>query len=98
MTKEHASAIATLKSEVADMKAAHAQEEAATARALKEHQDAERELQTRLSEAELSNRSVQKLLATVVAEKEELIAENEDLRNVCEEAMSLAETTHSTHL
>ena len=55
----------------------------------------ERDLQMRLSEAESTSRSVQKVLATVVAEKEKIIAENEELKSVCEEAMSLAESTRS---
>lgn len=95
MAKEHASSVASMRSALADAKAAHSQEEAATARELKEHQEAQQVLQTRLSEAEMSNRSVQKILATVVSEKEELISENEDLKCMCEEAMSLAETTQS---
>jgi hypothetical protein len=57
--------------------------------------NSERDLHTRLSEAETNSRSIQKLLVGVVAEKEFLEKENEELRSVCEEAMSLAETTRS---
>jgi len=56
----------------------------------------EKHLQSRLAQAELSNKTIQKLLATVVGEKEELKAENDEIRAMAEEAMSLAETTHST--
>lgn len=50
----------------------------------------ERDLETKLSDAEFANKSIQKMLANVVADKEKLTAENEELKAVCEEAMSLA--------
>jgi hypothetical protein len=62
---------------------------------LEQLRDSERDLHSRLSEAEMNSRSIQKLLVSVVAEKELLAQENEELKNVCEEAMSLAETTRS---
>ena len=95
VSREHASVVASLKSEIAALAASKAQEDASTVRALKQYHDAERHLQTRLSEAETSYRSFEARLATAMAEKEELIAENEELRSVCEEALSVAETTHS---
>jgi hypothetical protein len=56
----------------------------------------EQNLRSQLSEAEFASNSVQKMLATVVAEKERVVAENENLKELCEEAMSLAETHSST--
>ena len=42
ISREHAAVVASMKSDLADMKANHAHDEATTARALKEHQEAER--------------------------------------------------------
>ena len=51
----------------------------------------EKELSRQLDEAKATSRSVQSTLAAVVAEKERLIAENEEMKGVCEELMTMVE-------
>lgn len=52
----------------------------------------EREIRAQLDEALATSRSVQSTLAAVVADKEKLIAENVEVKAVCEELMELVES------
>jgi uncharacterized protein (DUF3084 family) len=54
-------------------------------------QQAESELRKPLDEALSTSRSVQTTLAAVVSEKEKLIAENVEMKAVCEELMAMVE-------
>ncbi|CAB9500242.1 expressed unknown protein [Seminavis robusta] len=99
LQQDHATRIASLGSDLAEMKAEHAKADADAARSAKDYfgdlealRAAERDLQSRLTEAEKNSRSVQDLLATLTKEKEELIAENEELKSVCEEALEAMST------
>lgn len=81
----------------------HAKSESQAAQKAREYEseleslkEVDKELRSKLSDAEFASRSVEKMLASVVAEKEKLFAENENLKELCEEAMSLAETHHSS--
>jgi hypothetical protein len=54
-------------------------------------QQAESQLRKQLNEAQSTSRSVQSTLAAVVSEKEKLIAENVEMKAVCEELMAMVE-------
>lgn len=58
---------------------------------LERYRDKEKELSRQLEEALATSRSVQSTLAAVVAEKQKLIAENEEMKGVCEELMTMVE-------
>ena len=97
--KQYASKVAALNSEIAELKANQAKADALSARKVKDHldelerlQQIERDLQAKISQIESTSRSTQRLLAAAAAEKEELIAENRELKLVAEEAMSLYES------
>ena len=101
--KLHASEIAELNDHVAELESRQAQAHASAAREVKKHLDeleklraVEKDLQERISQSELFSRSLQKLLASVVADKERLTAENEELQKVCEETLSLYESKSSS--
>ena len=101
--KVYASKIAELNANVAELKSSKAQADASAAREVKKHLDeleklraVEKDLRERISQRELTSRSLQKLLATVMAEKERLAAENEELQRVCEETLSLYESNSSS--
>ena len=53
--------------------------------------EAEKEIRHKLDEALSTSRSVQSTLASVVAEKERMIAENVEMKAVCEELMAMVE-------
>jgi hypothetical protein len=59
---------------------------------LERSKDAEKEARRQFNEAVATSRSVQSTLAAVVAEKEKIIKEHEDMKAVCEELMAIVES------
>ena len=98
LTKEKESAEIDLKAELAQMHAANAKIEAESAQKAKEYRrEMERLLQTaktfeaKAEEATSTSRSIQTTLATVVAEKQKLQQEYEEMKSVSEELMAIVE-------
>ena len=98
VAKEKESCEIDLKAEVAQLNAAKSKIEADAAQKAKEYRrELERLLQTakafeaKADEAGKTSRSIQTTLATVVAEKEKLQKEYEEMKSVSEELMAIVE-------
>lgn len=101
--QEKATAEADLSDQLASAKAAVATADLNAARKVKQYrqelskaQESKATLETRLEEALATSRSVQTTLASLVAEKERLLRENQDLKAVSEELLELVEGKQPT--
>jgi uncharacterized protein (DUF3084 family) len=56
-----------------------------------QRKELEIELRQKLEEAQSTSRSIQSTVANIVKEKEQLIAENGEIKSVCEELMAMVE-------
>ena len=99
VTKEMEKREVDLKAEAAQLKVEKATVEADSAQKAKEYRremerllNAAKDFETKCQEAEESSQSIQKTLATVVAEKEQLKIEYDELNKVCEELMAHVES------
>lgn len=87
-----------LKAEVAKLRASQAKVEAEAVQKAKEYRKEMESLlkeandfEKKLEEAESTNHSAQRKLATIAAEKEKLEKEHNEVKSVCEELMTMVE-------